>query len=147
MATTEAAGAVKGLTHHTASLTLEHGALPLWFKPELFLEPQFSPTGYVADLRRYVSGRRGWRPAAPPPAANRPLLCRVPPLAAIPLCQVPLETLSSELRAYLEALKNKLVEVRCGPAAAAAASTRERPPAKSRRPATRLLRPSPVLPR
>ena len=43
-------------------------SLPLWFKPEKFLEPQFSPEAYVADLKRYVSrssrvcwGRAGGR--------------------------------------------------------------------------------------
>ncbi|PSC75738.1 conserved oligomeric Golgi complex subunit 2 [Micractinium conductrix] len=29
-------------------------SLPLWFKPELFLAPEFNPAAYVADLKRYV---------------------------------------------------------------------------------------------
>ena len=38
----------------TAGLAID-SSLPLWFKPELFLEPDFSPTAYVSDLKRYVS--------------------------------------------------------------------------------------------
>lgn len=50
------AAAVDSLAAKAASLALDGSStLPLWFKPELFLEPAFSPTAYVADLRRYVS--------------------------------------------------------------------------------------------
>jgi hypothetical protein len=45
---------VEAVTSQAASLTLD-SSLPLWFKPELFTEPQFSPVAYVSDLRRYVS--------------------------------------------------------------------------------------------
>ena len=38
----------------TAALAID-SSLPLWFKPELFLEPDFSPTAYFSDLKRYVS--------------------------------------------------------------------------------------------
>ena len=41
----------------TAALAID-SSLPLWFKPELFLEPNFSPTAYVSDLKRYVSRLR-----------------------------------------------------------------------------------------
>lgn len=41
----------------TASLALADTSLPLWFKPELFVQPGFSPTAYVADLKRYVSAQ------------------------------------------------------------------------------------------
>jgi hypothetical protein len=32
--------------------------LPLWFKPERFLEPDFDAEAFVADLRRFVRTRR-----------------------------------------------------------------------------------------
>ncbi|PRW51049.1 conserved oligomeric Golgi complex subunit 2 [Chlorella sorokiniana] len=49
------AASVDSLAAKAASLALDGSStLPLWFKPELFLEPAFSPTAYVADLRRYV---------------------------------------------------------------------------------------------
>lgn len=53
MAATEAGGV------DVAAHSLVDTHLPLWFKPELFVEPEFSPEGYVSDLKRYVSWRRG----------------------------------------------------------------------------------------
>ena len=70
MASAEAAPAADALGAQAAALSLDHkhaSSLPLWFKPELFLQPDFSSSAYVADLRRYV--RRPWGGAAP--AANR----------------------------------------------------------------------------
>jgi len=77
-----APAAVDSLAAKAASLALDGSStLPLWFKPELFLEPAFSPTAYVADLRRYVSR---------PPTERRcrcaalPSSCSLPPH---PLCR------------------------------------------------------------
>ena len=65
--------AVEGLAAQAAALSLQQldSSLPLWFKPELFLEPDFSPQAYVGDLRRYVSA-----------AAFRRCACRQPNAAA-----------------------------------------------------------------
>lgn len=52
--------------------------LPLWFKPEKFLEPEFSAEAYVADLKRYVSG-----PLALQPASRSSLLCAGAPAAVL----------------------------------------------------------------
>jgi hypothetical protein len=46
--------AVGAATARTDSLSLD-SSLPLWFKPELFTQPDFSAVGYVSDLKRYVS--------------------------------------------------------------------------------------------
>ncbi|KAL4854271.1 Conserved oligomeric Golgi complex subunit 2 [Chlorella vulgaris] len=45
--------AVAAATARTDSLSLDR-SLPLWFKPELFTQPDFSAVGYVSDLKRYV---------------------------------------------------------------------------------------------
>lgn len=112
---------VEAVTSQVASLTLD-SSLPLWFKPELFTEPEFSPVAYVSDLRRYVrtirmnaaGGPPCQMPVTLPTTLPTPTDCR-----QLSRVQVPLETLSSELESHLGALKNKLVEVP-GPAAAAA---------------------------
>ena len=74
-----------GLADQAAALSLQQldSSLPLWFKPELFLEPEFSPQTYVADLRRYVSPALPRAPPPPPPppaaaAANRTPACAAP---------------------------------------------------------------------
>ncbi|KAL4420915.1 hypothetical protein ABPG77_001256 [Micractinium sp. CCAP 211/92] len=46
--------AVEAATAQAASLSLADSSLPLWFKPELFVAPEFNPVAYVADLKRYV---------------------------------------------------------------------------------------------
>lgn len=46
--------AVEAATAQAASLSLADSSLPLWFKPELFVGPEFNPVAYVADLKRYV---------------------------------------------------------------------------------------------
>ncbi|EFN56656.1 hypothetical protein CHLNCDRAFT_57543 [Chlorella variabilis] len=50
----EAPASMEALASHTASLALDSSRLASWFKPELFTEPEFSPVGYVSDLKRYV---------------------------------------------------------------------------------------------
>lgn len=53
----EAPASMEALASHTASLALDSSRLASWFKPELFTEPEFSPVGYVSDLKRYVRPR------------------------------------------------------------------------------------------
>ncbi|KAL4443325.1 hypothetical protein ABPG75_011062 [Micractinium tetrahymenae] len=53
-AAAEGGAAVEAATAETASLSLADSSLPLWFKPELFVGPEFNPVAYVADLKRYV---------------------------------------------------------------------------------------------
>lgn len=38
-----------------SSASLDTDAGPLWFKPDIFLDPNFDPNSYVNDLKRYVS--------------------------------------------------------------------------------------------
>lgn len=40
----------------TAHTETRAGALPAWFKPEEFAEPDFDAAAYVANLQRYVRG-------------------------------------------------------------------------------------------
>lgn len=103
--------AVEAATAQAASLSLADSSLPLWFKPELFVGPEFNPVAYVADLKRYVSacGRGCVRSDG---GGGQPLVTKqAPDFLACCALQVPLETLSSELHSHLDALKNKLVEV------------------------------------
>ncbi len=61
--------AVEAATAQAASLSLADSSLPLWFKPELFVAPEFNPVAYVADLKRYVSTCRRSLPWCCPPVS------------------------------------------------------------------------------
>jgi hypothetical protein len=144
------AGVDEGAASALASLSLADSSLPLWFKPELFLAPEFSPAAYVADLKRYVRRQGCWASgggSGDDQRRRRAAPWRRQPPALAPL-QVPLETLSTELDAHLGALKNKLVEVGAGAMgawwereAAAAALLHEHAPAAPHVPAPLLLLP------
>jgi len=87
--------------------------LPVWLRPEALEAPHFDPEEYMGDVKRLVSveeerkregsiGRRDSKTRAlSAPSAT----------ASLSHSQVPLDTLASELHAYLATLRSRLTDV------------------------------------
>ena len=69
---TAADGAGAAAASAVGSLSMADSSLPLWFKPELFLAPEFNPAAYVADLKRYVRAGTPGQAGGSVGAATRP---------------------------------------------------------------------------
>ncbi len=58
------ASVMVGNGHTDLSSQIVH---PSWFKPELFLQPDFSPQAYIASVRKYVGDMMCITTCAPDP--------------------------------------------------------------------------------